>query len=389
MARSPHVERANRWLESLWERGFANKPSLDPAVLWEKALKDSPAAGEAGGRSAQDVADFRERLIALTHALQAEARLNSLGLTIAHGQLVRVIRQRLELGALWASTPDVLAHPMAPPIIVVGQMRSGTTRVHRLLAADPAHAATRFCDSWLPVPRRPDTRPAWSALSLLAARTLDPWLDSIHPFGVTRADEELGWLACALDHCAYEAQWRIPSFSAWSEARDPAPVYREFARILRTDAHFHGNAMQPRVLKVPQFAEDLPALLEQFPEARLVMTKRCQDDLAASSASLVANQMTIQSDTPCIDWIRSEVQRKIALRQERMAEARAAFTGPVADVDFRDLDKDWEAAVARIYADLGLTLSPKALAAMQAEQRRACHSPHTEHAAQVACFDAD
>lgn len=389
LARSPHVDRAIGWLEGMWERGIATKPSLDPAVLWEKALKDSPAAGEAGGRNAEDVADFRERTIQLTQSLQDEARLNSLGLTIAHGQLVRVIRQRLELGALWQAKPEIVDHAMAAPIIVVGQMRSGTTRVHRLLAADPAHAATRFCDSWLPVPRKPDTRPAWSALSLLFARTLDPWLDSIHPFGVTRADEELGWLACALDHCAYEAQWRIPSYSHWSEARDPAPVYREFARILRTDAHFHGNAAKPRVLKVPQFAEDLPALLEHFPDARLVMTKRCPDDLAASSASLVANQMTIQSDKPCIDWIRGEVKRKIALRQERMEEARAAFNGPVAEVDFRDLDADWEAAMARVYADLGMTLSGEARAAMRAEQKRAGHSPHKDHAAQVACFNAD
>lgn len=380
LTRSPHVDRANRWLELAWQRGFANRPSLDPAVLWEKALRDAPSHGEAGGRSAEDVADFRERTIAITTALEDEAQLNSLGLTIAHGQLVRVIRQRLELGALWQERSEIIAQEMAPPIIVVGQMRSGTTRVHRLLAADPGIASTRFCDSWLPVPRKPDTRPAWSALSLLFARTLDPWLDSIHPFGVTRPDEELGWLACALDHCAYEAQWRIPGFSAFSEKRDPAPVYREFARILRTDAHFHGNAHKPRVLKVPQFAEDLPALLAQFPDAKLVMTRRCADDMAASAASLVANQMTIQSDQPCIDWIEGEVRRKIALRQTRMDDARAHFVGPVAEVDFHALDQDWEAAIAQIYHDLGMDLSDAALQAMRAEQARASHSPHKQHA---------
>ena len=298
---------------------------------------------------------------------------------MAHGQLVRAIRQRLELGALWQAQPGILETPLAPPVIVVGHMRSGTTRVHRLLASDPALAATRFCDSWQPVPRSPDTRPAWSAITLLFARAIDPWIDSIHPFGVTRADEELGWLAAALDHSAYEAQWHSPGFSAFSEARDPAPVYREFARMLRTDASWHANADRPRVLKVPQFAEDLSVLLSQFPGARVIMTHRCEKDLARSAASLVANQMTIQSDTVDFNWIESEMQRKISLRQQRMDDALGSFTGPLARVEFEALNADWEAEVARIYGDLGLPLTATALTKMRGEQARAADGEHQSH----------
>lgn len=386
LSRSPHVERMNGWLETAWARGISQRPSLDPDALWGKALREITAEGERGPREEADVADFRLRLEVLCEALQAEARLNPLGLTIAHGQLVRVIHQRLELGELWREQPQLLAGDLAPPIVVVGQMRSGTTRLHRLLAADAAHAATRFCDSWQPVPRSPDTRPAWSALTLLFARTIDPWLDSIHPFGTTRPDEELGWLAAALDHCAYEAQWRVPSFSAFSEARDPAPIYREFARILHTDAAWHGNAQRPRVLKVPQFAEDLPAILAQFPDARVVLTWRCPDDLAASSASLLANQMTMQSDHVDMAWIEGEVVRKIALRQARMDAALAGFTGPLAKADFAALDADWESEVARVYADLGLDFTPAARRAMQAEQTKTSGASHRSHSQAYKAF---
>lgn len=385
-ARSPRVDRVNGWLETAWRRGLSDRPTLDPDELWAKALRDAPAAGEQGPRSEPDMADFRLRLEILAESLLSEAKLNPLGLTMAHGQLVRAIRQRLELGALWQVEPELLETPLAPPVIVVGHMRSGTTRVHRLLAADPALSATRFCDSWHPVPRSPDTRPAWSALSLMFARVIDPWLDAIHPFGVTRADEELGWLATALDHCAYEAQWRIPSFTAFSEDRDPAPVYREFARMLRTDANWHGNAHRPRVLKVPQFAEDLPALLAQFPEARVVMTSRCQSDTAASAASLVANQMAIQSDDVDYAWIEAEAARKIALRQQRMDTALAQFDGPLAEVEFEALNADWEAETKRIYAQLRLPLSDEALVAMRGEQGRAQHSPHQAHKQQLRQF---
>ncbi|MCB2066589.1 MAG: sulfotransferase [Erythrobacter sp.] len=388
LSRSPHIERLCGWLETAWARGIADRPSLDPDALWGKALREVTAEGERGPRAEADVADFRLRLEVLCESLEAQARLNPLGLTIAHGQLVRVIRQRLELGQLWHGQPQLIAGELAPPIIVVGQMRSGTTRLHRLLAADPAHAATRFCDSWNPVPRRPDTRPAWSALGLLFARTIDPWLDSIHPFGITRPDEELGWLAAALDHCAYEAQWRVPSFTAFSEDRDPAPIYREFTRILRTDAMWHGNAHLPRVLKVPQFAEDLPAILGQFPHARVVLTWRCPDDLAASSASLLANQMTMQSDSVDMAWIEAEVVRKIALRQARMDAALAGFCGPLAKADFAALDADWEGEIARVYAALGLTLSQAARRAMQAEQTKTGGATHRPHSLDYLAFAA-
>ncbi len=386
LARSPRVDRVCGWLEGAWAKGIATRPSLDPDILWGKALREVPAEGERGPRGDAEKADFRLRLEVLAESLSAEAQLNALGLTMAHGQLVRVIRQRLELGEMWRSRPEVVDHPLVAPIIVVGQMRSGTTRVHRLLAADPAHSATRFCDSWLPVPRRPDTRPAWSALSLLFARTLDPWLDSIHPFGTTRADEELGWLACALDHCAYEAQWRIPGFSAFSETRDPAPVYREFARILRTDAHFHGNSNRPRVLKVPQFAEDLPSLLSEFPNARVVMTRRDHAEIIRSAVSLVANQMTIQSNSVDLAWIEAEVARKIALREDRMDQALKAFNGPLARVEFDALDADWESAITQVYGDLNLPISNAILSAMRQEQSRPELSKLGAHKGQIGQF---
>ncbi|OYW45384.1 MAG: hypothetical protein B7Z08_06630 [Sphingomonadales bacterium 32-68-7] len=379
LARSPWVERLCHWLESAWRAGICSRPSLDPEALWARACLTVSPAGETGGRDVEDVADFRQRLERLCGALEGEAALNPLGRTMAHGQLVRVIRQRLRLGALWRKRPDLLETRLAPPILVVGQMRAGTTRVHRLLAADPAHAATRFCDSWYPLPETPDFRPVWAIGTLAFARLLDPWLDTIHPFGTARADEELGWLAEALSPCAYEAQWRVPSFVAWSEARDPLPVYREFARLLATDAAHRGNSHKPRVLKVPQFAEDLPALLTLFPQARVVVARRGPEQVSASAVSLVANQMAIQSDQADLAWIKAECARKVALRERRMNAAVANWPGAAAGVEYNALDRDWLSAIAGIYRELELDLTPAALAAMRVEQGRASRSRHTAH----------
>lgn len=383
LARAPIIDKINHRLQRAWDRGWLEPIEIEPDWLWHRASRNGVCSFEAGGRCQQDVADFRQRLDQLCWSINNQAKLNPIGRCFAYGQITRAIRQRLELGKLWHDKPQILDISLASPIIVLGQMRAGTTRVHRLLAADPDHAATRFCDSWNPVPAKPDLRPAWSGIALFWARRLNPWIDTIHPFSAARPDEELGWLAGAFNHAAYEAQWRITDYVAYSEARTPEAIYREFARILRTDASNRGNAGKPRVIKVPQFSEDLPTLLEQFPEARIVVAERNHQDTVDSAISLVANQMAMQSDHVDIDWLRKEWDRKTQLRRERVEHALRGFRGRVASVDFGSLDTDWEGAVRRIYAALGLTLGKEALAAMRAEQKQASRLDHRAHRTQI------
>jgi hypothetical protein len=380
LAVAPAARAAERAIAAIWRSGVTPKPPLDPDYLWRVGAKGFEAEDEHGGRSGEDVADFRERLERLCRALREEAQPNALGHTMAYGQLTAAIRKRHALGRLWRARTGLAETAIAPPIVVAGQMRSGTTRIHRLLAADPAHAGTRFCNSFDPVPGRPGLRPLKAAFALAVARRINPWLDTLHPFGATRADEEIGWLSAALSPCAYEAQWHIPSYVAWSEIRDPAPVYREFARILRTDAQAMGNAARPRILKCPQFSEDLAALLEALPGTRLVVAERDAEAVLDSTVSMVAGQSAFQSDVRDLAAIRAEWRRKLALRERRMSAGLAAHAGPVARVHFAALDADWRAAIASVYAALGLDLSPAALSAMEREQAAAARSPHRAHA---------
>ena len=389
LARGPLATRANAFLGKAWQRGWLPPPELDPDALWALAAKPYGARAEAvehGGRSDEDVADFRERLTRLIASVAAEADLNPLGRAMAWGQLSRVVKNRLAFGALWLERPELLATPLPPPIIVIGHMRSGTTRIHTLLAADPAHSHTRYCDAYHPVPAPLGLNRAKAALELAMLGALNPWMQSIHPMTASGVEEELAWLSAALHHSIYESQWHIPAYSGWSEARDPAPVYREFARILRTDAASRAVADKPRVLKVPAFAEDLATLLELLPEARLVHAQRAHDAVLRSAVSLAANQMALQSDTCDLAAIEARWQHKIALREERVARVLSGWRGPVARLTFDELNADWEGAIARCYADLGITLTGAALMAMQKVMAASQGGHHHAHAAQLARF---
>ncbi|TAD72927.1 MAG: sulfotransferase [Sphingomonadales bacterium] len=389
LARGPLAERANNFLGRAWQRGWLPPPELDAEALWAFAAKPYGARAERvehGGRSDEDVADFRERLARIIAAVDAEADLNPLGRAMAWGQLSRVVKNRLAFGALWLERPELLETPLAPPIIIIGHMRSGTTRIHTLLAADPAHSHTRYCDAYHPVPSRFGLNRAISAVELAMLGLLNPWMQSIHPMTAGGVEEELAWLSAALHHSIYESQWHIPSFSAWSEACDPAPIYREFVRIFKTDAAHRGIAAKPRVMKVPAFAEDLDTLLALLPDARLVLAQREHEAVLKSAISLAANQMAVQSDSCDLGAIEARWRHKIALREEHIAAALAEWEGPVARLDFEELNADWEAAMRRCYAALGLALTAAALAAMRRAMAASQGGHHHAHAEQLARF---
>lgn len=389
LARGKLAQRANDFLGKAWSKGWLPPPDLDPQALWALAAKPhgtQAEAAEQGGRSEHDVADFRERFARLIAAVEAEADLNPLGRTMAWGQLSRVVKNRLALGALWNAQPQLLETPLAPPIIVIGHMRSGTTRIHKLLAADPAFSHTRYCDAYHPVPARLGLNRLVSAVELAMLGALNPWMQSIHPMAPAAVEEELAWISAALHHSIYESQWHIPGYSAWSEARDPAPIYRELRRMLQTDAATRSLAEKPRVMKVPAFAEDLGTLLATFPDARLVLATREHEAVLKSAVSLAANQMAVQSDTCDMAAIEARWRHKIALREERIAEALAGRQGPVARLHFDEINADWEGAIRRCYADLGLALTPAALAAMRAVMAASEGGHHHAHREQLARF---
>jgi hypothetical protein len=389
LARGKRAAQANDFLGKAWDKGWLPPPQLDPESLWAiaaKGLGTRAEAAEDGGRGAGDVADFRERLTRLCASVAGEADLNPLGQAMAFGQLLRTVKTRLALGDLWTRRPALLATPLAAPIIVIGHMRSGTTRIHKLLAADPAHSHTRYCDAYHPVPARAGLNRAKAAVELALLGVLNPWMQSIHPMAPAAVEEELAWISAALHHSIYESQWHIPAFSAWSEARDPAPVYREFQRMFQTDAAVRGNAGRPRVLKVPAFAEDLDTLLALFPDARLVLASRDREAVLKSAVSLAANQMAVQSDACDLARIEALWRHKIAVREERLAAVLADWHGPVARLDFDELADDWESAIRRCYAALGLTLTSDALRAMHRMMAASESGAHHSHAAQLASF---
>ncbi|VWX46668.1 sulfotransferase [Novosphingobium sp. 9U] len=342
----------NEGLERAWRRGWFSRPSLEPNALLA-AARQTTGLHDFGAEDG-----WRDRLDRLTASLHDEAALTPLGTTIAYGQLVAALAGRLRATALWQRRPEIAQVPLRAPIIVVGQMRSGSTRMQRLLACDKRFAYTRFFESWNPLPRWNwlpiDDRRLRGWLALRVAHWLNPRFGVIHPVRPHQADEEIGLHNVALYGAAFEAQWCIPSFARYAEALDSRPIYAEFRQHLQTIKWLRrdkGN--RPWILKLPQFSQDLDAVLHTFPDARIVVLHRNGKEVVGSSASLVHNQMMVQSDEVDRHWIGREWLRKVALRTERTAHARDRHAVAGIDVAFTDMHQDWRAEMGKVYAMLG------------------------------------
>ncbi len=358
----------------VWRRGWFPQPVMDADVLEAAALngRDPSLLGPDTG--------WRRPMRVLVEALRDEAALNPLGLSMAHGQIVQVLRARMRATALWKRHPEILETPLAPPIVILGSMRSGTTRLQRLLACDRRFAHTRMFESLHPVPfgdsrTGPDSRPIRARLALAAVERFNPVVAAIHPTRPSEPEEEFGLLSFAFGPPQFEAQWRVPRFTTWWEAADKGFLYKELRALLQTIAWQRRLPNgRPWILKAPQFMEDLPALLTAFPGARLLCLDRDLVKIVGSSASLVWNQMRIQSDMVDPAWIGAEWLRKTRLRQRIAAETRQSRPDvPQLDLRYESMDEDWRAEIRRVYEFLGIELTAKAEARMAAYLARSRH----------------
>ena len=91
----------------------------------------------------------------LCRSLHDEADLHWFGRTLQHSLLVTGLSTLLRVEKRFADDPSLENEPLVPPLIVTGLPRSGTTFLHRLLAAEPEAAAVSLLEHTFPLAHRP------------------------------------------------------------------------------------------------------------------------------------------------------------------------------------------------------------------------------------------
>ena len=361
--RTRFIDVADRVIRGGRRLGVVGSAQLDKHFLMDQAVA-ATGLDDFGDRW------FERPFYALLDSIKHEARLNAAGDFSAMKQFHHVLRDRLYAQMWFKRHPEILARPLKNPVVIVGPMRSGTTRLHRLLASDQRFAHLRSFETISPVPRpefedvlageKEDFRPKLAARIMKVARLANPRTLSIHPTGPYEPEEELGLLVASMWSMKHDAQWHVPSYAQWCEGENPVEAYRHMANLLRLIGWSQQeSSLRPWILKTPQHMLDLPALLEVFPDARLIFTHRDPKQVVGSAASLAWNQTIIYSDHNDPAQTGRQWLGKTATMIERMRAARDAIPRDrMIDVQYDDMETDWRGTMERVYRFLELDMAP-------------------------------
>lgn len=276
---------------------------------------------------------------------------------------------------------------MVPPLVIMGQGRTGTTILYDLLARDPA---TRVPLSWevdrpVPPPRSAtyDDDPRIDEVEALQAgvELLIPDFRKIHPIGARLAQECVRITAGDFRSLIFPTQYRVPSYGRWLlHEADLAPAYRWHRQYLQ---HLQSEHPADRwLLKSPGHIWHLGALVAEYPGALLVQTHRDPLRIVGSLTSLQMTLRRLASDQPDSRDIATEWVDYVVEGLDRSVTARLDGTirpAQVVDVQFGELTDDPIAVVARIYDQFGLDLTGEVEGRMRRFLDRAPHAGPGHH----------
>lgn len=372
-----------RWVERLNAHGAAvGDPaalvSLDPDELLAAAERTTGLddfGDDVGGPA------WRDHYRVLADALARESSLHLAGRLVTRTEILRTLRNRLELARLWRRRPDILEAPVSPPVFVVGSPRSGTSILHELLARDPASRAPALWEMEHPV-------------AALEGDALRPVADRVATFWHDLQPEYEAMHANAGDlpnECIYitlheflSDHWGgchvVPTYDAHLSRADHRPAYRLHRRFLQT---LQQRARGERwVLKAPSHLFQLRALFDVYPEARIVQTHRDPLRTLPSALSLLGTLKWMRCERVDLSGVAPRLARGTAHLYRSEIAQRADGTLPddrFVDVRYADLVADPVATVADLYARLGWAFPPsvrEAVADYAARKPRGARGAH-------------
>ncbi|HEU0196439.1 MAG TPA: sulfotransferase [Nevskiaceae bacterium] len=342
--------------------------SLDPESLIAAALTANQGLEDFGDPR------FRDGLDVLCTALDQEAGLSPNGRALMRQKLVTQLGNRLRVEDYFQRHPEIAQEEIAAPVVIAGLPRTGTTKLHRLLARDPRFWWMAFWESQFPVPLPGDTLANPSARIAAGHAACDamtqamPELVAMHPMEADEPDEEV----MLMEHSflsAFNAYADIPTYSAWLTRQDQTRVYEYLKRMLQFlqwQKRQRGLAAQRWVLKAPHHLLRMDTLLRVFPGVQVVLTHRDPLQSIPSIASFIHALWGIYSDDASASDAGHEwsdlMQRALAHTMKVRETAPAQFL----DVRFEDTVKQPLAVVQRIYEFVGWPLTHDAEAAMRA-----------------------
>ena len=310
--------------------------------------------------------DAIEPLTVLHRAIREEAQLHAVGAEMLQDRLIRILANRLRMQRDFAAHPEIADEEIKAPVVISGLPRSGTTKLHKMLAATGDFNWLPFWQAFnpslitgdrkeSPAPRIEDTERYSQWLHAAA-----PGILSGHPFETLEPEEETTLLESSLYSTAIIAWMDVPSFIGWTLPHRYKPSLAFLKDALKY-LQWQGLAQSGRrwILKSINYLGMEADLLEMFPDAQLIMPHRTPFQTIPSACKLLEQFRKPFSDAPIrpmesvlgFSWA---VTQHLALRDTNGIK--------YLDYPYEQLMRDEIGTIAQVYRYLGMELSDAATA---------------------------
>lgn len=344
-------------------RAGIDRPAISRDALFAAARK------RAGLTDFGDWA-FEEPIDRLLRSYETESRLTMLGRISARELIVSLLENLLYMEQEYKATPAIADEPIRAPAFIIGLPRTGTTLLHGLMSEDPENRVPRTWEVMYPsrFPNTPDgiaqarqltaTRLGW-------ANRLAPQFKKIHPIAPDLPQECIAITAQIFMSIQFHTTHDVRSYEDWFENDSQNLAYAFHRRMLQ-----HLQARQSAenwVLKAPGHLFALGALLDEYPDAKIIQTHRDPLRVMASMASHATVLRQAFSDYANPEQIAADwSERWSAALNNFLAVRDQSNPDQFLDISYDDIEARPLATVRRIYDFLGRPLSANAEAAMQA-----------------------
>jgi hypothetical protein len=329
------------------------------------------AASEVTGLSDFGPDDYTDGLAVLLSSCARDAGLTPRGGKVMRAMLRGALTARLFSEAAWQAHPEYAQVRIDRPLFVTGLPRTGTTALHRLLTADPAHQGLQLWLAEVPQPRPP--RATWAADPVFQYvqagcerhHAGHPEFTDVHYMAADQVEECWQLLRQSMRSISWECLAHLPTYSAWLRGQDWTGAYRRHRRNLQLIGLPDAGCRW--VLKNPSHLFALDALLRVYPDALVVQTHREPGTAIASVCSLAAQASAGWSTTFTGAVVGRDQLELWASGLERFSAERARHDpARFLDVHYDDLVADPVGTAEAVYAHFGLPFGGTAADAMRA-----------------------
>jgi hypothetical protein len=299
-----------------------------------------------------------EPLDRMLESIREEAQLSPIGYFITRQRVLNLLAVRLRAEFWFKKHPEILEEPLYPVILIAGLQRTGTTKLQRLLAADPDNRVLLSWEAINPVPLKEkiqtkEPRIRIARTSEKALRLMAPGFFAIHPVEHQAPEEDILLLDVTFLSTTAEATMHVPSYAQWLEKTDQSYAYEYGVKLLKILQWQRPGKRW--VLKSPHHLEFLPLAKKHFEDVRFLWTHRNVYESIPSFLSMMAHSYSIFSDKTTKKMVSDHWVRKTghllskALEFRNRDDNEAGFL----DIFYEDLVNKSMEVLEKIYEQYG------------------------------------